>query len=491
MKNHKIKDKIKDKKYRTNISKKKENKSVKRSIKGGEDQIILNFDEGPLDTAVHSVMNKPMLEKHVNEMEKKKSELEQQRERIQNRINAETQSLASIKSQDEAKLAAEEDKLHQQKINDDNNAREEHVRSVETFNKFVWSIISIFKTILEYASRIIAFIISLIFLIFFSVKELLDSIFNGTFVNSLLFPIVCYVLALLFFLAVIIGIIILIVYGISLITKKNDESASKIQNDIIPTTININLQDIFSTEYVNQLLESSKKINVNHKPYFDQIKNYTFDFLSTPFESIKNFFSYIFDAIINSPLVSDNIKHLRSINGTFNSMVYGEDEYSYSPAIPETSGRPDNIFYVDASLFSDVALLNKKKISGIDTSKTVINIAKPNDIEWNLPVITGSDIYNLPLSVRNKKNNYGISLLDKKNISIPWIEKDNYYELSCQDAYFKSNDQNINMKLNNEKANILKDNDDNTCRFNIDVYSKIFNKTEQRYLNANDLSNYI
>jgi hypothetical protein len=77
-----------------------------------------------------------------------------------------------------------------------------------------------------------------------------------------------------------------------------------------------------------------------------------------------------------------------------------------------------------------------------------------------------------------------ISLNEKREIIIPWIVKDNFYVLSCKDAYFKNDI--------NQKANVLIDNEDGkTCSFNIDSKSEEYSENAKRYTYTNDLSTYI
>lgn len=475
--------------------------------KGGQGEFELS--EGPIDVESHIGMNANKYQRHIEDMERKAEYFSNKLEPINQRITSQSEELAKLKEYDEAKLAADETRLQEWRINNANTNKEEHFKANDTFNQFIWSIVLIIKKFIEYfatfmawlianLSTFFAWLISMIFVIIYMIKDWLDSIFNGTFVNSLLYPLICYILGLLFFIAIIIIIIILIIYGVSLITRGNEPNAETQREKLLPTTININLQDlsnVFSTEKIGKTFDTVvNKIN-QYKPSFDYKMPFTLsaaDFLYSPVKALSTLLSYAWNLTENTEMVASNKRSLEYTKNLVMTTLYGEEPNIYTDREVNFEGRSDNLLNINASLFSDPDILTKKNINNIDLTNTVINIARPNDLEWRLPTTSQIDVNKLSKSIINNKNNNNISLKDKTVIGLPWIEKDNYYVLSCEGAYFKSNDQKINTLLNNEKANILIDNYiDNTCTFNIDTESKTFTENKKRYINSKDLSNYI
>jgi hypothetical protein len=146
--------------------------------------------------------------------------------------------------------------------------------------------------------------------------------------------------------------------------------------------------------------------------------------------------------------------------------------------------RCDNINNVNCSIFPKSLLRSKK----IDPKNTVINISRPKDIEWTLNdrEYDNLDLSKVPSSLMTMKDktNNDITLEDKKKIIIPWVIKDNFYVLSCEDAYFKNNTK--------EKANLFVDNfEDNTCTYNIQSVAKEYNEPKKRYTYTTDLSQFL
>ena len=146
-----------------------------------------------------------------------------------------------------------------------------------------------------------------------------------------------------------------------------------------------------------------------------------------------------------------------------------------------TNGRCDNINNIDSALFPKALMRTKN----IETNNTVVNLSKPVDVTWTLPETQydGLDVTKVPPSLMNVKDTNDVSIADKKKLVIPWINKDNYYVLSCSDAYFENSIH--------EKANILKDVDSNTCDFNKDSLPEIFTDEKQRYTYTSDLSTFL
>lgn len=146
--------------------------------------------------------------------------------------------------------------------------------------------------------------------------------------------------------------------------------------------------------------------------------------------------------------------------------------------------RSNDINNIKTDYITDKKLLGNKDVP---INNVVIDIKIPKNIDWkmnNLEYINKNyDYSKLPESILNSKNENDLSLDDKKNITIPYKVVNNTYQLSCNDSYFTNNVS--------EKANILKDNEDNQhCSINNDAKIKIYNTDKKREKESNDLSVY-
>lgn len=250
-----------------------------------------------------------------------------------------------------------------------------------------------------------------------------------------------------------------------------------------PNTYNFN---IFGPDLYN----NNKSLINNYKPSYDSIPrfNLTFkDFISNPFVFLSTFFIYMGHSINYILFPADIVRHLSYISAKSTINIKNALGYIDNTSLYKTDreifneGRSDNIFNIDTSLISDKNLLREKQIPD---SGSVLTIGYPKDIIWNF---SQEDYFNteynkLPESLLDYKNSSNsLSLNEKKQIIIPWISNGEYYKLSCSDAIFK----------NNEKANILIDNDDNTCSINTNNDAIKYKEPKKRYIKTDDISNFV
>jgi hypothetical protein len=469
----------------------------KRLKKGGASGPEVEVKVGPLDTVNHKYLKKDDITTHIQDMDRTRTSLDANYKIYKDAYDKERQEKARdkqrdfLKSQGLLKEQSELDKINMrmdQQISEKTTAMLGNVlgsagtagqQAVMGGYTLVSSLlVGVFSTVLAlgkgtaYGINVIGFVSGfLINTVGSVIGSLMKNVFYWffKFAFQLIFAIIFFVL-----------IILLCVYGVSIFTKKsspkkasgggpgNDPGCSSILTD----SLNVNISGLKITNAV----ENAKQRILEHKPTFDFIPDYDFSFTNF----IKNpaeFSSSFFTMCANHPAVKKTVRSVRStVNNTqesVNSLTGNASSVVLTDRTPLATGRCDN------SINIDTKLLDKKSIIPGEirnSDGTVLNIAIPKNIEWLIPEsasYNNRDITKLPKSLLDKKDASGVSLNDRKSITIPWVQTGNEYRLSCGNAYFSNNP--------NEKADILIDNDDlQTCTFNNSSLASTVTESKKR-----------
>ena len=463
----------------------------------------VDFNEGPLDTMNHSYSSKNEIQSHLQQMGDKQQRLQQNRQRFVEKYNNEAQTLAVQKDQDfsveQSRKQFENEKLmSQQQI----NATETANASVYTGNIFL-SIMGFLKWLFENIIGFLKWLICKISMLLSFIWKAINDILKQTVNSPAGFAILCAILAIIVFFAIIAIIIYLIMQGIKSASETPQTVEEKKRKDtqngkcarLLPDTIDINIlkfSEMMNANKVKEGINSLKTYIENIKPKYCSITTIadSTDFWSDPNGNLYKSMSAYYNMLTNNEYIRLTLAYLTYYY--YSIMYYAlylvgkadTSDFNRTTARNTIESRCDNINNVNCSIFPKSLLRSKK----IDPKNTVINISRPNDIEWTL---NDSEYDNLDLSkvppflmtMKDKTNN-DMTLEDKKKIIIPWVIKDNFYVLSCEDAYFKNNTK--------EKANLFVDNfEDNTCTYNIQSVAKEYNEPKKRYAYTTDLSQFL
>lgn len=463
----------------------KKEKKVKYSKKGGNYSTFY----GPFDPVNHNIyaLSNNEQKKHINDMVNKKNKSEQEYAENVNEFNRKQDELNQKRLKD----------IDTININKSLNQQNNQFILKGLITIFAWISLKIqqfIEWVFIIASKFGNYITNLIKSIgnftwqelwkgtYKFLKDFLGLIprfiqfLKETFTNSKAMQIFIIFICGLILIAIVVILILLLftnVFGISIPSLSCN----------FPNTYNFN---IFGPDLYN----NTKSLINNYKPSYDSMPrfNLTFkDFISNPFVFLSTFFIYIGHSVKYILFPADMVRHLSYISAKSTTNLKNALGYIDNTSLYKTDreifneGRSDNIFNIDTSLISDKNLLREKQIPD---SGTVLTIGYPKDIIWNF---SQEDYFNteynkLPESLLDYKNSSNsLSLNEKKQIIIPWISNGEYYKLSCSDAIFK----------NNEKANILIDNDDNTCSINTNNDAIKYKEPKKRYIKTDDISNFV
>jgi len=457
----------------------------------------VEISEGPIDEKNHIFSSKEELSLHVGDMERKKEYIRQQKSYYENKYQENLSKKLNQKQQDEQAMHARKEREWQAKQRDDDREAQEWDAAVDERNNTIMNMIYFIKYVFENLIKFLRWILSSIVVLFYAMKALWDSIFNGRGFLSIVKPPNTAIWAFIFFVIFLALFIWGIVELVKVMTRKdegaggtpqaNDEKCSSIMSNGI--VINIENANKATTQALSTVIEQTDAV---FKPLFAQIKEIPqkkfMEVFKNPAAYMGDNMKYLYDVIMRTEPIASMLLYAKYASNAFlfnAQSITGGSVFKYfnntteRETIPD--GRSDNINNIDSSIFP-ASLMRAKNIQ---TMNTVVNLSKPMDIKWALPETQydGLDVSKLPPSILNAKGDNELSLNDKKKIVIPWINKGNNYVLSCSDAYFEDNI--------NEKANILKDIDDNTCDYNQDSLPQVFTEEKERYTYTSDLSTFL
>lgn len=481
------------------------------------------LSEGPFDTENHRYMQKKDILSHIADKERIETELKDKFNRYsketaieQERLDKERQAKKNEKTQ----LSQQEfeKKLHDDTISEQHAKDTAHAAAAITSSAVntVGSVVSTAGVVTEKGIRtggwfidklviliplaisglfyLIKFLVvdvigGLLFIILFGVYKILELVFQ-----CCLYPLFKYGFALFFSLLFVAIIIFLLVYGVSSTLKPssnvNSENGTgnidlKQCSSVLDDSFDINIYGLGQ-------LSNSDKIDMNlniPKLSFAKYKP-TFERQDTPELTLYNIFTNPF-GFFN--IIKNNPAFKRTLNGVTSTLRYSKrsvdslsstnnEVFTFRPEHP--TGRSDNIINIDSSIFADKSKLTDK---GIPSYNTVVNIARPKNIEWEMPVedYYESDYTKIPEKLLTEsKDKNGVKINDKKTIIFPWVKTNNFYTLSCSGAYFKNDPE--------QKAEILIDNPlSNTCTFDNISTAEKFKDDRKRYSNTTNLSTYV
>jgi len=482
----------------------KPSKKLGRSRKIKQKGSGYEISEGPLDTTVHANMNQDQMSKHINWMNSKKERISNDIQKESEKVNNENANLQASKQNDDAKEAALKDKNFQALESQKQREATESAAGVQTFSDFLGKLAGLIAWIATWIGRILvalwavfkwivkrirkAFVLLVAFIakVVNYITDCIGSVLNGRLVSSVAVPAFKVIFGIIFVIIIIIIIILVILmifYGISYLIFGDTRGSSS-------STSCKNVTEIDLFNFGNPYKTVSTQVNnlSTYRPTFPSIPTYEFtvdNVISNPLTSLNNYMDSKLNSVMNSGIVSTITNKARY---GYNMAASGIQYISGVPASSDlvdrgeiTGGRSDNVLTVDSDIFDKNSLSNTLNLK--DTSLTMV---RPNDIEWSIPEseYNYSDIAHVPPSLLKQKNKDGVSLADKKDVIIPWVMKDNFYSLSCSDAYFKNSVK--------EKANILIDSTDGkTCVFDIDSKTETYKDKAKRYSYVNDLSSFL
>jgi len=502
-------------------------KIINKKKRGGLKQKAgASLIQGPLDAYVHVGKTKDALDKHNDDLKAKMNSIDYNLEIEKDKYNKDREILANKKStDDELRRQKKEDKKQNMSLTNEIQSRETE-RAIATF----WKLINIIIASFNYATALIWFAFRFIYRtiaiilcniwgfftyiwesvikavnyeVFIFIKELILLVLKGLggALKIFLFLIVLIVALALIFISVILFIMLIYyiiikgeeftVSGYKAFVENKFSSVNSSQDPNNPNnkgvgvnkctdTVEISISNFsdwagFDRNYDFNLISNDA---ILQRPQFPSLIEYPMFDIYNPLDSLKQYSRYYKGIFLNNSIVKSGSQYFD----------YGKNLISGGEInAPKTArkiiedGRCDNIVIVEPKLMN----LNLIKKRNINLAKSALNISKPQDIEWELPEIDyqNKDISELPPSLMEKKMKNGVSLNDKKTIVIPWVKKDDKYVLSCSDAYFKNNP--------NEKANILIDNTETTCIFNIENKPDKYDEDKERYTYSNDLSKFL
>lgn len=474
----------------------------RRSFKGHGGANV-ELTEGPLDTDNHNFMERENIIGHVNEMKMRKNKLDKQYIELDEEYK---RDLDLEKIEKKRTAEASENEKDRRKLDDIAKQTRNAKRDEQTllamgsiivwFNKMFQDLIQFFSGKLSWSSDRIGYVISYIsnliisaivglFAIVKGLFTIVDKVVNGNFVKSIVFTFFKAMFSSIFAILFFVLVLVILIYGVSILVRKPSDGTSGAQKPDCPSlledgiTININnFSKLFQGSTINQSVPTFSTDPLLYRPVYDMIpKNIQ---SKNPFVILSNWLSkWLSTSINNSPMLTSGINNIRYLsNMTADGITYVTGGTTADKATSRSTlvgGRSDNIVNVDASLISDKTMLRKKKIGSVGN---VVNMGRPKDIMWTLPSAeyADNDLNKLPPELLKL-----LKVDKKKTIVIPWINKNNNYVLSCNDAYFKDTPT--------EKANVLIDNvDGKSCTFNIHDKTETFKQTKQRYADSTDLS---
>lgn len=478
-------------------------KPTKSTKRGG----AVKLAEGPLDSATHSEMSNAQMSKHIDIMQNRRKsyhdKLLSEKEKYENKAKI----LKGDKQKYDKKISEQLEKSQEQKINEakinNENAKISLQVAYISFKNFIQAIgrafVQLWKMIADigkgthkFAERINAFTNTVVTTCD-KISQFFRDLFNSIMkvVNSKPVAFFLIILLMLFALFLIMCFILFLLWLIwpDAVAKKwneifgggqNGEEEKADEDCANVTEINIsNFGKIsqFGTK-INELLgnvyDSINVANIgSYRPDFPSIPRTSEFNLLNPFRSLQGAINNVKFKAMNS----DIIKGFQNVVSVIKPPVSMK-----TPRENIENGRSNNVIMIDAELINNDAILNEKDII---LSKTAMNIAKPEDVKWQMNEndFKNKDYNKIPNYLRKMKDENDVSIDDKKTIIIPWVKNNNSYELSCSDAYFENNVD--------EKANILVDNNDRTCTFNIESTAISYENPKKRYKFTNDLSSFI
>jgi hypothetical protein len=457
-------------------------KSQRRYKKKGGTQPV-QIIEGPLDTAVHRYLQNDDIEAHVQEMGEKKSMFDQKFKEYKEEYDEKATYLNQerlIKDKDfRDKLEREEMK----KMLNEVAEREISAKSTEMLGHVLGSAGSTAGNVVHDLGSMIQNIFKAVFhtsiaagqtgaygldRLGLTAKFATTAVGNiaGKFMETAGTWFAKFFFQLIFAIAFFVFIILLIVYGVSILTKPKDSgegaagggssSSNGINagcSSILTDSLNINLSGIknfFNPERIQDEVEKRKQQLLQHKPKFDLTPDYDFSF-KNPFEFMSSFST----AVSNNPTVKKTMRRVTSTVASTQenvSIFAGNGSgivTSNRVKLPE--GRTDNIILIDTNLIQNKRVLSQE-IRPNSRNKVEASFI-PKNIEWIMPEDTGTDYSKLPPELLKHEN-----LKNKNKIIVPWKKAGNEYKLSCSDAYFDGTAI---------KADILTDSEDGkSCIFN-------------------------
>lgn len=479
----------------------KRNRKTRRF--GGRD---IELTEGPYDSVNHRYMRKKDIVAHVDTMERKQKDLEDKYNLYEKEYEIEQNRLDAEKAEKKKDKREQTDKefqknLHDSKIQEDKAKDTAYAlagMSAWTADRFgttvsmgITGISSLVAFFIKYIVKgVIGIAIFLKWVVIgawsfltFIVKDMIRP-FLGSIMNNVVYHAFKYFFSLLFALLFVVVVFLLLFYGVSIVFKKTGNEnngygasggtqCSSVMDDVI--NININGLGYMSNGKIDTNINLPNKQNVKYKPSYEKSH--------TPQTSMYNIFTNpfrFFSSFTNTPAMKKTYNGIKSsaayTRRSINSFV-GNDEEEQVDKPQNPSGRSDNIINIDTGMFFDKKMLLEK---GIRAVNTVVNIARPKDIVWELPIsYDETDYQKLPQTLLDNA-----SINSKTTIIIPWKKQNNFYKLSCSDSYFQNNP--------NEKAKVLIDNiDSNTCTFDNSSKPITYSEDKKREINTPDLSRFI
>lgn len=465
----------------------------------------VELSEGPLDTKVHAHMTQAEMNKHIESMNKKKEKIDSDIQKENEKVTGENSRLEALKQNDDQKMAALEERNYQAIAAQEQRESTESMAAVQNFSGaismfagFIAWLVGRIVVGLYIIGRCIAFlvmnmrkafgfIVTAIGRVIAKIASWIGSVLNGRLVSSVSVPAFKVVFGVIFFfiICIILLLFILMIFnGISyLMFGVPGESTTT-----STSCKNVTEIDLFNFGNPYKTVKSEVSEWISYRPTYPSIPDYEFtvgSVVSNPLTSLNNYMDLKLNEFMNYGLISTITDKARY---GFNVAKKGVQYISGVPVASDLidrkeikGGRSDNVLIVDSDMFDKNSLSNTLNLK--DTSLTMV---RPNDIKWSMPEseYNYKDIAKVPPSLLKLKNKDGLSLSDKKDVVIPWVIKDNFYSLSCSDAYFKNNVK--------EKANILIDGSDGkTCVFDIDSKTEAYKENARRYSYVNDLSSYL
>ena len=465
-------------------------RKVGRRLVGG-----VRFEEGFFDDFNH-ILKKDLAPYHVKEMEEKKAHLENQLQSLKEDYNVEAERLHDAKIEYNTAQKEERDRAFQKELTqmgiDAGDAQLANQTSKDFWTNVKWFFNWLWDGIPRVWHGTGVFLSG--------VGSTLNGIFNGNLTKVTLI----FILSILFLIAVIIilGFLIagIVKSGSSNETSESDKATQEQKNGKCSRTVqgsaeldsiakfgeslqkNLNDAIISSLQYIkDKQAEYAKMTTISD---FSKM-------IGDPLGGIREIFAYSADSIANNDYIKAIYLYTIYFYYAITSYITGllgnrlSSKFNQTEPRDTSTGRNDGINNINTSIFSKPLMRTK----GIDTSKNaVVNISTPENITWTLSdtEYDGLDIDKIPptlLKFPDKKNN-NITINDKREIVIPWITKDKYYVLSCENAYFKNNPR--------EKANLLIDNyENNTCTYDLSSRVEQYSTPKTRHRYTNDLSQFL
>lgn len=486
----------------------KTNLGISKSKKHGG---AVKLTEGPFDSATHSELSSSQLAKHINTMQKRLQGYHEKLVSEKDKFQEKSVELQNKKSSYDEKLLENLKKAHDAQMRANEKIQENSRQAIDNgTNTVKQTVIGLFvalkafltaawKVIKTFVKRFIQVVCWLAEFIYKGISEFITTVwqtfFHGRSAEALIKTVGNFMGAVLLMILAFLLVIAFLIFILWLIWPEKVESWFKKPKQIqdgtggsgengeeLGNVVEINIANFgviaskgLTTTFNDLLGNTYDKLSVyDFRPQFPSIpKTPTFNILN-PFDGIKSFYEEKKFNFMKSDV-------MQTITKTIN-MASPSDVITTPRPIIE-SGRSDNVIMINAELINDKDILSDRNII---LSKTSINIAKPDDIKWNMPEndYANKDYEQVPKSLRSKKDANNISINDKKSVIIPWKKENNNYTLSCSDAYFENNVE--------EKANLIIDNNDgNTCTFNIESKPVSYTETKERYKYSQDLSKYL